>query len=50
MLADVPDGVSPPMISSPPAAGSRTSRDTAAGSWYGAGMTWSVIADLGPDP
>jgi hypothetical protein len=31
------------MISSPPAVGSRTSRDTAAGSWYGAGMIWSVI-------
>jgi len=44
VLADVADGVSPPMISSPPAAGNSTSRDTAAGSWYGAGMTWSVIA------
>jgi hypothetical protein len=47
VLTDIPDRVSPPMISRPLAVGNRTSRETAAGSWYGAGMIWSVIAAPG---
>src|SRR5271167_2563650 len=44
VFAEAPDGVSPPATSSPPAPGRTTSRDTAAGNWYGAGVTWSTIA------
>ena len=47
VFAEAPDGVSPPAISRWPAPGSTTSRDMAAGSWYGAGMTWSTIAAAG---
>ena len=39
--------VSPPAISRPPVPGSATSRDSGAGSWYGAGMTCSAIPAAG---
>ena len=44
---DAPEGVSPPAIISPAGPGSTTSREVAAGNWYGAGMTWSTVAAPG---
>src|SRR5579875_3785946 len=43
-LAGVPAAVIPPTISSPDPADTATAWLTAAGSWYGAGITWSAIA------